>query len=419
MSARTTTPDRRPLLCALAAGLLAALAPAPAGAQDAGSDGAVVDERRLVLVGSEPTALRNLADPNGLLLARLRPGAPLHVLSEQTGWLQVVPPGGFPVWVFGRYLGQSATDGVLEVTANAVNMRPLPNNDVSNFPLAHRLHAGDRVRTIERKDPALPLAEDWVRVWSPAAASGWVRKSETQPLPAGADASALWSSALAELGAKPVVVGLPAGRGATPPAARETAQAAPAAAAQGAPTGATDVAAAVAAAEASLRREQESEQPDFGVVRAAFERVLALAPAGGSEAVLAQNRLETVEALEAAAAIRARLAEERLRRERELLRRQDDLWKLSRSKDPLGRRFVSRGVLERRVLPTGGPRYWLLWGGEPVAEIRSPDGRYDLDVFAGAEIGVTGPVVREASVGDDRAIGPLIDIERIEVVGRR
>ena len=114
-------------------------------------------------------------------------------------------PGGFPVWVFGRYLKPLDEPGIYEVTGNAVNLRPDPSSDVTNFPLPERLQAGDRVRGIELLDPGKPVNETWVRIWTPPGVHGLLRASSVEALPAGQDGAALWSTAMQTLPVAPLV----------------------------------------------------------------------------------------------------------------------------------------------------------------------------------------------------------------------
>ena len=101
--------------------------------------------------------------------------------EHAAGWVAVEVPGGFSVWVFGKYLKPTSDGGdIYEVTRNAVNIRPRPASDVTNFPMPQRLHAGDRVRLIGQHSSGtrfwLTKEHGWVRVnqylSGPADASG-------------------------------------------------------------------------------------------------------------------------------------------------------------------------------------------------------------------------------------------------------
>src|SRR5688572_24781713 len=127
---------------------------------------------RYARVAVEGAAIRNLPDVKAKTIAQPAKGDLVAVYKEvSSGWLEVEVPGGFAVWVFGKYLEPTAEEGVYEVNGNAVNLRPGPSSDLStdvtNFPLPQRLQAGDKLRLIALQDPAKPLAETWAQVWSP------------------------------------------------------------------------------------------------------------------------------------------------------------------------------------------------------------------------------------------------------------
>ena len=89
--------------------------------------------------------------------------------------------------------------------------------------------------------------------------------------------------------------------------------------------------------------------------------------------------------------------------------------------DPLGDRYLARGAVLRRREADGRARYWVRWGEEVVCELVCSSGRYDLELFAGREIGVQGAVIRQATVAPDAdAAQPArIDVSRIEVISHR
>ena len=120
----------------------------------------------IVLVTGGKAAVRTLADKQAPAVLEPPMGQLLRIVGpRKAAFVPVEAPGGYPVWVYGSFLRPTAETGVLEVTANAVNQRPMPSSGQVSFPLDTRLHAGDRVRVIARNDANKPLAEDWVQVW--------------------------------------------------------------------------------------------------------------------------------------------------------------------------------------------------------------------------------------------------------------
>lgn len=358
---------------------------APASGQDA--------PLRYARVASDGAKILNLADDKGVAVASPARGTLVAIYEEnQAGWLAVEIPGGFPVWVFGKYLKPGDEPDVFEVTRNAVNIRPRPASDVTNFPLPQRLHAGDRLRVVERPKEGAVLEDTWVQVWSPPGVRGWLRTSATESLAPGEDGAALWAEALR---AEPVVA---------PPAKPEPV-----------PEAALDEQSKneLARAQELLEAERAKADPDFSGVRAVLEALIADVPTG-AVAAQARQELELVATLEEANALRLELEAERARRLNEVQELQRGVIESSRKKDPLGAIFLSRGMLVRRTGPDGAPRYQLTLGGNLKSELFCPSGRYDLDLFAGCEIGVQG-----TSFAGPAGEPPRIEVARIEVLSRR
>ncbi len=339
-------------------------------------------------------SVRNVADAQGLSIGEVQTGVLLAVYSERAGWVEVDAPGGFAVWVFGRFLERTSDEGVLAVTQNNVNMRPSPSTEVSYFPLAQQLQAGDRLTLIELKDPNEDLAKTWVRVWTPPGATGWVQAARTEPLPSGTDGAALWSQAEEVLLEKSRAGG-----------ARAIEATAPR---PGAAKSALDL------AQSLLATERKKPTPDFDAVRAAFRSVLELEPAETLRSQ-AEQALDLVATLESDAASRANLVQEQQRRQQELAKRQEETWKEQAARDPFDSRFAVRGVLERSAAADGSPLFRVLRGDATVARVTVNSGRYDLNLFAGYEIGLEGMTGFAVDAG---AQVLTIDASRLVILGR-
>ncbi len=362
--------------------------------------------------------LRNLASKKGQVVLNAKAGGILAVYGQNAGFLDVEVPGGAKVWVFGRSLRETDVPGVLEVTRPKVAMRPLPVAEIRSYPMPQYLDVGDRVWVISRSDATKPLREDWIRVWSPPGARAWVRAEETVALESGAIGADLWKTAvrnvLAErkpLSLKPAPtdpIGTPVAPAAT---TQETYRPASA-----------EAHAAMAEADRLFATARSLEAKDFGPARAAYERVLVLA-SKGALAARAQSQLDQIRLfddlaklkLEVTAAEQARAAEAaRLERELEEAR-------LRRS-DPLVGRYQVRGWLEeRRVLGEEEPLYFIRWAGEDKSELISTDGRYDLSLYVGFEVGVVGGASRAPiPASSTRLPRPVqYDVLKLEVISGR
>ena len=361
-------------------------------------------------ISGDGVHIRNLPDVDGMSIATPERGSLVRIHGELAGWNEVERPGGFAVWVFGRYLRPvEGQDGVWELTRNGVNIRPLPNSDVINYPLPQRLHAGDRVRVIELLDPAVDPTTTWMRIWSPPGIHAWVRSTDVTPLAPGADGAALWTESMATLTAR-----------VAPPYTRPAAEvpAAPVEAVAARDTAKDEAVvqarAALEVVRKSLEAEIEKPTPDLGAVRAELEGLLASAP---SREVAGEVR-RTIERLglyDEVARVKSELQRERERRAEEARRRQREAWDASLTRDPLGHVFVSRGVLLRETDTAGTPRYRLRFGKEYVSEVVCASGRYDLDAYTGFEIGVKGETLLTTGAADSI----VIDVHRLEVTARR
>jgi len=360
-----------------------------------------------VIVTQENAAVRTLADRKGPAVMTPEVGQILQVVGQKrAAFLPVIAPGGYPVWIFGRNLKATDEAGVLEVTANAVNQRPMPSSEIVSYPLNQRLHGGDRVRVIGRADEKKPLEDDWVQVWSSADSVGWILIEECAPVKA--DGQELWAEAMASFGgraavAKPEEPKVAADETTVPAPSEKSALAAGRA--------------ALDEADGQLAAERQKPAPNFSGVRATYEKVLAAKLAPELDA-RAKSSLELVTALEEASALLSDLEAQKQRRIEGILERQKRLWEESRQRDPLSGRFDARGVLVRQSRAGEPARYVLRWGPDLVCEVRCFSGRYDLDLFAGYELGMMGALSYTETDGllEDR---PVLEVGRIEVLSLR
>jgi len=348
-------------------------------------------------IAADGTTVLNLADEKGKPVAQPAKGQLVAVHKEHvSGWLEIEIPGGFPVWVYGKFLAPSSDAGVYEVTGSGVNLRPEPSSEaVTNFPLPQRLQPGDKVRGIELQDPAKPLSDNWVRVWSPPGVRAFVKSSIVEGLPQGENGPALWSQALASLPAAPPVRVEPARPSGASEADKKDAEA------RG----------ALEAARAALEAERKKDTPDYAPIQAELEKLVAQ---GGPVAVEARAELRTVATLIEAAHLRADLERERQRRAEEARAAQEAVWKSSKEKDPFGGVFPVRGVVERRTSTDGIARFFLRFGKDTVCELACSSGRYDLSTYAGVEVGVHG-----SEVASRTGEVPTFELTKLEVLAVR
>jgi hypothetical protein len=368
-------------------------------------------------VAGAAAVLRNLPDAQANQLLELAPNTLLAVYGEQAGWLKADVPGGFPVWVFGRFLEPTADPKVLLVARANVNMRPQPSSDVNSFPLGQKLKPGDRLAVIKRFDPALALADDWVQVWSPAGVCGWVPAEAAVALARDEDARLEWQRAERSAIVRPEPTNPSAAPRSDSGTATNAAGNSPGSA-QPASSGRTKSAAlqALDEARALLAAERSRDLPDFEAVRAALSRARGLEPDVLTTAEI-DKEFEMVSAFEKLHRTEALLEESRLQRQQELLRARQRQWEELVDKDPLYARFTLRGRLERFQAADGTRVYRLRRGANASADLTCPSGRYDLELFVGCELGVVGGKQEGAEVEAAQGALPLaLAVERLEVL---
>jgi len=315
---------------------------------------------------------------------------------------------------------------VLKVTGNGINMRPAPSSTSENsYPLARSLNKSDKVRAESRQHTEKPLAEDWVRVWAPSGTRAWCKKTDVSEA-TGNDLAALFTSAqkdaraAAKLYVEPKAAGAalasaPKSEKATPDAnlraggGATAATATPAGAQAPSTAGAASAATELAAANQLYEKARTSENPDFAAAKASYQKVIDLAPKS-SAADSARAGLEKIGLHEEIARIKADKAAHEVDRQARLARAEKDLREASLGSDPLWGRFQTRGWLEK-----DGDHWSIRWAGKVTSEIVCSSGRYDLALFQGFQLGVTGALQRGA--GSD---GPArFDVRRIEVLDGR
>jgi len=378
---------------------------------------------RYVRANSGGASIRNFQDRQGLVVRDVQPGGLMAVFGESVGFLDVQAEGGFKVWVYGKYLEPLQGD-LMRVNAKSVLMRPKPGSSTANMPIRTKLQRGDVVRRIERFDSTIPLEEDWVQVWSPLKARGWVLASDVSDVADAGQAAAAWRQAQSAQPKAAVAASTPRPKPKTPkpqpqttPTQSKPQEAAAKPVAKEAKPVTGEPTSLLAAADRLFDAALEQEKPEFAPVIAAYEEVLAQAPAGSSVANMASRRLDE-------SRVRAKFVGLQDEVERSKAEHQDRLESIKREQERVELantthwgRFNGRGWLEKKVIGSQ-EHYYLRWAGDTVAEVTCSSGRYDLDAFEGYEIGGMGIQVNQGSLDQlDKYRTPrVLDLMKIEVI---
>jgi hypothetical protein len=366
---------------------------------------------------AEGAVARSFPDRNASAIVELEEGTLLQVLETSEGsrpFHRCSVAGGVQVWVHGKYLAETGTPGVLAVTGDRLNMRPMPSSAPSSMPLPDRLDLGARLEQVSRADTTKPLAEDWVRVWAPSSASVWIEASTTRAAASAAEAAKAFRAAQRSLPSAQAAEPAPqAPKAATKPVAE-----APAAPQQPVKPG----------ARAALQRADDlfdaakgngaSDAITWQAVAAAYKEASKLAGEGSPIATVADLQAERaqlrVELVSLSGDLSQRDAQRRARIEQLL----DERRQLELSKSLHWGRFDGRGYV-RAERVTGQPTRWFLWwAGERCAEIVSGDGRYELARFEGYQVGIVGSQRRAytpPTLDTDEEL-QLFDLRTIEVI---
>ena len=366
------------------------------------------------------TVLRNFEDENGSPLATLPAGTLVRAFRTSRGrpaFREVEVAGGFPVWVYGEYLQLTDTPGVLLVTGNRVNMRPLPETSPASMALRSKLNAGQRVKMIERAGKSAAFGEDWVRVTAPVQAKAWIMASTLDVCDARLGA-AEWQERNVPLPTSRAITSAPNRNLSGAGGSKSTATARPGANAVSPVT--TQVLAQLVEADKAFEAAEALRSPTTEAWRdvvEAYRGIVELAPATSATRQKAERRLKESKMRMEYTALREDLNAASTRNDDEIRRIDEFLDERQRRKTARWGRFEERGWLESRKI--GGERRWYLtFGGETVAEVRCMNQRYDLDVFERFEIGVIGremvPVVRGTATSLPEA--RVVDVQRIEVL---
>ena len=338
-------------------------------------------------------------------------------------WHEVSSPKGFPVWVYGEYLSATEAEGVYAVTGNAVRMRPMPESSIASYPLRTTLQSGERVMMIERGDATAPLSTDWVKVWSPASARAWINAMETTPEPDSAAGKASWAETVRVLPSAPVMDATEKVEFSSSEAAPEAVEPdetapdpqVPAEAYRSLNYGNTLL-------ENARKKGKAATEADFQPAIRAYDVVIDMTSAQSQVAMTASRQRELALMLQEVAALRddlnhsERYNKERLRELQEQQREEQVAGTTSWG------RFTGRGWVESSR-DGKEVRWYLRWAGDVVYEIDCGSGRYNLGMFEGYQVGVSGTTMRAATLSTDEMIGhvAMLDVSRIEVIdgGRR
>ena|GEM_PF-2604563 len=294
--------------------------------------------------------------------------------SEEGDYRQVLVPGGFPGWVFARFV-QVDSNGRGRTIGRRVSFRYRP--ETKSYPLT-LLPRGAKILALSKKG-------DWWKVIVPDASLAWVEKvalKERLRTPLDPTKIQLSEALVKRLEAQ-----------------KKEAQA-PFFAKQ-----------AEWKAAQKKREAKEQLEKDLLAVQKVFEETgpkAGLPELRETEAALKvlQKRAKALALKNDSVTQRLRLLQEEVDRRRLLLDAKAALAEASLPKikkvDPAAslpkihprRRFLETGWLERRPGFNDYSPYRLVKGGRTLYYLSVPGGRYDLEDFVGREVGVLGQKVR-------------------------
>lgn len=365
---------------------------------------------------TEGAVARSFPDRNATAVAELPSGTFLKIIETSEGtrpFHRVEVAGSFQVWVHGRYLAETGVDGVFTVTGDRLNMRPAPSGGADSFPLPDRLDRGAQVEFCARFDESLPLSEDWVKIWAPRGSTAWVEASKTAAAADAVKASAAFARGYRSLPSesKPATAAeKPSTEAKAPASVQETRETA-SAGSRSAMRKADDLFDAATAS-------NSTDAATWSAVAAAYDEVVAQAGEGKPLGVVAARQAERARLQVELAQLKGNLSEREQQRQERIQKMLDTARQHQLAKTATWGRFDGRGYLESTTDVDGNRRWYLVWSGARRFEVVNGDGRYDLEVFEGYQIGVQGAVRRAYSAPtlETDELLTLLDIRRIEVI---
>jgi len=366
--------------------LVATLAASPAAAQN--------DQPQYNVAGPAGVTIRNVRDDAGMPVGKFGPGTVLLVHETMGDWTQVEPAGGLTCWVLGAYLEETETSGRYSVKGNGVNMRPMASAGNKSFPMMQRLYVGDMVRMVSRKDPSAPFEEDWIQIRTPKGIHGWAQTDTLVTAPDPDQAAATWEGEWAEISE---AMGVPDKPTADPADV------------------ATDIPDPVDEGDLLRARRMMIESPPrYAEAIELYSAVLTKAPSGSAVATAAKKGLDRAELQMGLDEFQRELEQEIAELEQLKADRQAELDRRRSKGTPLMGRYDARGWVESRKMPNGGMAWYLRFGGRDSCQVQCTSGRYDLSMFVGYEVGVTGSMTN-----DTGAAQASCDMRSIEVLSAR
>ena len=101
-------------------------------------------------------------------LGEMPPDTPVQVRLQNNDWLYVLRPGGFEMWIYGRYVDGDSGPGT--VNESNVRARPLPSTASNSYPLG-TFNRGELVEVLE-------VSGEWKKVRAPERLGAWVRAKD-------------------------------------------------------------------------------------------------------------------------------------------------------------------------------------------------------------------------------------------------
>lgn len=382
--------------------------------QEVGDNPATSDEAtKIAWVQADAGAIgRSFPDRAAAMVVELTPGQLMQVLETSAGtrpFYRVEVAGGFLAWVHGKYVTPSGNQGVLTITGDRLNMRPMPSSGPDSMALPDRLMLGKQVEMAGRNDESLPMSEDWIQIWAPAGSSFWVEASQASVRTDATAAAAEFAKAarpLPTVAVKPKVASKPKE---TPKPQQVSIPAKP---------GARQ---ALTTADGLYEAAMAEANPDgatWTAVQNAYLKVVDMAGPSTPLTQVASRQAERCGLRAVLANLGGDITEREDARRQRIAQLLDEQRLREMARTPDWGRFDGRGWVES-VQTAGEPDRWFIWwAGTRRVELISGDGRYDLTDYVGYQVGIAGAMRREYSpptLEVDEQL-PLLDVRRIEVI---
>ena len=124
------------------------------------------------IVKSATAEVFSANDGKSPVIEKLSSGTPIRIEKSKSGWTEIRAPGGFTVWVYGKYVSGEGKNAVIK--GKGVRARPLPSTEKPSVVVGS-FKNGDSVELLK-------VEGKWKQVRAPEHLTAWVKSKNITKL---------------------------------------------------------------------------------------------------------------------------------------------------------------------------------------------------------------------------------------------